>query len=290
MNYKQTNPTAIEVDNATGVAYVEGAGNEGFLVGFFPFPETEGKEGWIRHFAATAYAYKMDCQIVWEPEQITRPPSIPVVAIEEYQANPKAEPIQHFVHPHKATYIVGNSHHRFPSDFMGVNHSVYIETPGGFINPLYGSQALAIALHDRQTKLTPPPEFDINDVEIEVRKLHTADAAWFEQHHPDKCDLSSMWALAKLGDEIIGVAAMKERGKGVWHLKDGMVRPEYRRRGVFGKLWAARMDYLKKRKAKIATAVNNAGSAPFARRDGFEPMIWYPYSEQFEEFFFFKCL
>lgn len=286
---QKTTPS-INIDDDTNTAYINGAGDEGYLVGFFPFPETEGKEGWIRHFAATAYAYEMDCQIVWEPEQIARPPSIPVVAIEEYQGNPKAEPIQHFVHPRKATYVVGNSHHRFPSDFMGVNHSVYIETPGGFINPLYGSQALAVVLHDRQTKLNPPPEFDINDVVLETRKLRMADAAWFEQHHPDKCDMSATWILAKLGAEIIGACSMKARDKNVWHLKDSIVRPEYRRKGVFGKMWDARMEYVRSRGARIVTVVSNQTSDHYARRDGFEPMIWYPYSEQFEEFFFFKCL
>lgn len=159
------------VDPETGTASITPDVEEPLttIVGFYPYPLFEETEVWWRHYASLAYTYGVNASVIFEPMHIWIPheTKIPVICVEEYIGDPSSIELKDFSHPPDAIYIAGNSHYRFPSEEFKFDNRVHIDLPGGHENPLYGSQALHLVLHDRllktpQTSSSPdssnPPE------------------------------------------------------------------------------------------------------------------------------------
>jgi hypothetical protein len=119
------------------------------LVGFYPTPETNtwNKTLTDAHYAALVFTYRAHCQMVTVPSEIFLPPNYTVVSVEENEG----QDIETFQHPERALYVTGNSQFQWPSEHIRVDEKVSIKVPDPD-HPLYGSQALAIVLHDRFKK------------------------------------------------------------------------------------------------------------------------------------------
>ncbi len=123
-----------------------------YLIALWPYPETNPGTiaVWEFNYRALFSTYKLNLQIVSEPDLTMDLHTIPSVAIEQKTKN--TIPIQDFVHPEKAVYYVGNSKYSHPSHWAKTDFSVHIEAPSMYEHPLYGHQAAAIVLHDRYLK------------------------------------------------------------------------------------------------------------------------------------------
>ena len=114
----------------------------------------------------------------------------------------------------------------------------------------------------------------------------------FPEAHPGKFDASdeAVWFIHLEGDQIAGVMFAEERGPGVWYFAGGLVKPAFRRQGIFTKLHAERTQYVIDHAAQIIFA----GSSPMNRQvfinEGWTPAARYNYAENFTEVFFFKCV
>lgn len=124
-----------------------------YLIGFYPAPEVRNKD--LRDFTDACFrslccTYDCNMQIVEHPSQVFDLRALPYISIEE--KTPYTLPVQDFTHPKRGVYIVGNSIYSHPSGWCEPQYRVHIDVP--YINhPLYGFQAAAIVLHDREVKL-----------------------------------------------------------------------------------------------------------------------------------------
>lgn len=128
-----------------------------YLVAMWPSPETTDDTLIFMEqtYLALSFSYNCSVQMIREPRQLMNLRTLPHVAIE--QQNPGTTPIEEFIHPERAVYLVGNSKHPTPSYWADTDHAVHISTPGtpdyserALSHPLYGCQAAAIALHERE--------------------------------------------------------------------------------------------------------------------------------------------
>jgi hypothetical protein len=122
-----------------------------YLIGFYPYPETNADNQWSidYHFKSLVHTYGLNCQVLYEPDELVELPDFPIISLEE--PNNGTVDLNTFTHPRDAIYIVGNSLYEKPSDYFPADHRVHINAPGSN-QPLYGDQAAAIALHDRYQK------------------------------------------------------------------------------------------------------------------------------------------
>lgn len=121
-----------------------------YLVAFYPSPETtpENKQDMHLAYSVVSSTYNCNYQLITEPEEALDLHCYPYVAIEE--KNQYTTPLNDFIHPEKAVYVVGNSKYRWPSGWIDVDHKVHIPVPNN--EPLYGHQAATIVLHERYMK------------------------------------------------------------------------------------------------------------------------------------------
>lgn len=114
----------------------------------------------------------------------------------------------------------------------------------------------------------------------------------FPEAHPGKFDTGSnaVWFTHYEGDQLVGVMNAEERGPGVWYFAGGIVKPAFRRQGIFTKLHAERMQYIIDHAAQIVFV----GSSPMNRQvfinEGWNEIARYNYGADFAEVFYFKCL
>lgn len=118
-----------------------------YLAAFWPYPETTpyNHDTIWQQYLAIRYAYNAKLQMLQRPSDLFKPPGHIIVSIEEGGD----EPVESFSHPVDVLYVVGSSQFRRPSEHIDVDFTVDIKVPTNGDHPLYGHQALAIALHER---------------------------------------------------------------------------------------------------------------------------------------------
>lgn len=120
------------------------------VIGFYPYPETDLPGSIEYQYKALLYTYRLNCQVVYHPDEVINLPPLPIIAMEE--PNNDTVDLRDFTHPRDAIYVVGNSRYPNPSDYFDATHRVSIRAPTSG-HPLYGDQAMAIVLNERMYQL-----------------------------------------------------------------------------------------------------------------------------------------
>jgi len=94
----------------------------------------------------------------------------------------------------------------------------------------------------------------------------------FDQEFSNKFEASSdaMWFLAYLKDILIGAMFVQQRNSQVWEFKGGYVDPDHRLKGVFRKMWEARMKYTLAQNPHIISGASNSGNRSIFESYGFK--------------------
>jgi len=124
------------------------------IIGFYPWTECLNVDMKLRfetHYLALTFCYGVSGQLIDHPKEAQIYGNRPVVAIQEVVAGDESTSLIDFEHPRDAVYIVGNSRYRWPSEHFVVTSKVHIPT-GNPEHPMYGDQALAVAMYDKFNK------------------------------------------------------------------------------------------------------------------------------------------
>lgn len=126
-----------------------------YVMAFWPHPEAEQNE-WARwafeqQYAAIASTFNVRVMLIDDPSENKILKNAPFVSLEEHNNHRHQVWLDDFEHPETAIYVTGNSRYRWPVSVLPEAQRVKIPTPV-FNAPLYGDQALAIALYDRAKK------------------------------------------------------------------------------------------------------------------------------------------
>lgn len=100
----------------------------------------------------------------------------------------------------------------------------------------------------------------------------------------------TVWFAHLVKGEIIGIVNAEERGPGVWYFAGGIVKPEFRRQGIWRKLHQDRTEYCIEHGAKILFAVSAPGNRKAFNAEGWTQLTRYPYHENFDEVVYFRCI
>lgn len=114
----------------------------------------------------------------------------------------------------------------------------------------------------------------------------------FPEAHGGKFDSNenTVWVTEFMDGQLVGVCNAEERGPGVWYFAGSIVKPEYRRQGIWTKLHKARTAYAIEHGAKILFTVSSPMNRQAYIDEGWTPMTHYPYHEMFDEVVFFRCV
>jgi GNAT superfamily N-acetyltransferase len=114
----------------------------------------------------------------------------------------------------------------------------------------------------------------------------------FPEAHEGKFDDSAntVWFNEFQNGDLVGTCNAEERGPGVWYFSGGIVKPEYRRQGIFRKLHNSRTQYVKNHGARILFVASSPMNRQLFIDEGWITITRYPYHEEFDEVVFFRCI
>jgi GNAT superfamily N-acetyltransferase len=118
---------------------------------------------------------------------------------------------------------------------------------------------------------------------------------WLRQFFPDEHDgkfdvdpkRTTFW-LAFDGDELVGVVAAERRTNKVWYFCCGVVHPNWRRRGIFRKLWDARMRWVMEHDPLVITGLSSPYNRKVFEGAGFDSLLTKEWSAEYDEVLFYK--
>lgn len=102
------------------------------------------------------------------------------------------------------------------------------------------------------------------------------------QWRRESCGDEMFSVLSWSGPEAIGLSRAKQEGEGVWRIRNGYVKPDFRNKGIDQKMFSLRLNEIRRRGGtKVVTGImiKNKVSVHIAEKFGFKIVhsddIWY---------------